>query len=693
MRQKTQLTALLAFFLGSVHGQTLDNSGNGMLNGGFRFRQVAALAYDNNGFVTQVRAAYGAITFDGAGNYTITGSYIDNTVSKGAPQTLSVNGTYVIGSNGTGYIANPFAPTTASSRIYGAVAQGVFTGSSTEEINVYLNDLFVAIPVGSPPTNSSFTGSYWAGVLDFTGASDAALKNAMFQLNPNGQGGFGNITVTGQDYSVNSNSITQTVAGGTYSFAGDGTSTLNLPLPSGVSSSSSLFAGTKTMFLSADGNFILGWTATGYDIFVGVRAMTTQAGNSTFQGLYYTGALEDTSYCGIDSYSGSVLSAAGDGNQIVHQRANQPLCELYAYDYVTDNVSQIGSNGTTPNPDLNGYTYAFGAGGQAFVAVGTGGFFSLTLGLHSKNFSGSGVYLTPNGIFNAASYAPVTAGLAPGELITLFGSGFTNSPQSVQGGQPFPMSLGGVQVTINNTPCPIYFVSPAQISVIVPYGVSTAPLVAIQVSNNGALSNTVTLYETDELPGVFTQNQAGYGVAAMLHASNGSVVTASNPAKTGEYISVFLTGLGTVTPAIQDGVLGPSNPLSNADVNRLGELLVYFNDYSASSSQQGTIQYAGLAPGLAGLYQLNVQVPAKVGPGNVYLEIVVANQGDTSQILADVNQVQIPIGSGTASAARPESRAEARTRQTLGVRHGYQSQRPETQSRGNILQKRHTYHD
>ncbi|HYK61888.1 MAG TPA: hypothetical protein VEV85_20805, partial [Bryobacteraceae bacterium] len=196
MRTTLLSAALAAFGLASVYAQTLDNSGNGLLSGAFRFRQLAVANIDQNGNPTQVRAVYGVITFDGKGNYSITGTYVDNTVSSGSPQSLSVSSTYVIGSNGLGYVSNPLVPTDSASRIYGAVAQGVFTGSSTESSTV--NDLLIAIPTGTAPTNSSFNTPYQVGVLDFTGGTSAAIKNALFKLSPNGSGGFASITLNGQ---------------------------------------------------------------------------------------------------------------------------------------------------------------------------------------------------------------------------------------------------------------------------------------------------------------------------------------------------------------------------------------------------------------------------------------------------------------------------------------------------------------
>ncbi len=291
--------------------------------------------------------------------------------------------------------------------------------------------------------------------------------------------------------------------------------------------------------------------------------------------------------------------------------------------------------------------------------------------MHAPAFSGSGVYLNPIGIVNAASYQPITASLAPGELITLFGANLSSVTMFMQGGQAFPATLGGVSVSIDGLPCPIYYVSPTQLSVIVPYAVASnqTGLANIQVTNNQVPSNVVQMYLTDAAPGAFslgiptllTQSGEpsvdGIGYAAALHAATYQVITPTNPAQPGEYISVYLTGLGTVTPTITDGALGPSSPpLSVADLNGAGILSVYFNDYTSGSiGNTGTIQFAGLAPGLAGLYQINVQVPTSglVAGDNVYVQFFTD--------AADVNQIQIPYGtsSGAGSAAAATSLVKA----------------------------------
>jgi uncharacterized protein (TIGR03437 family) len=703
---KIALPVVALALLGTLFGpavaeaQTQDSSQDGLLKGNFQFRHVAVLEVDEFSNPNEIEAIYGTINFDGAGHYTISGTTVNNTVLSGAPQPLTETGTYAIGSNGAGYVANPIFPTDPNAYVYGAVSQGVYTGSSTEvaQEGLVLNDIFIAIPAGAAPTNASFTSSYQTGLLDFAGGGSTAIKNALFELTPNGQGKFGTIALSGQASNANVSSLTQSVAGATYNFSSNGSATLTIPLPSGVRAPAALFTGSKTLFESSDGKFILGWTPGGYDIFFGVIALTTPGTNTLSAGLYFTSALEDSPESeGTDSYYGAISNfgdSAGDG--VVHERTNIP--EVPSYDFGTSDQIVLSSNGTA-GPDYNDYDYIFGdtvvcpsgastvSCAAAFVAIGTGGKYTLLVGLRAPVFSGPGVYLNPIGVVNAASYQPVTASLAPGELITLFGTGLSPVTMTTQGGQVFPAALGGVKVTINSIPCPIYYVSSTQLAVIVPYGVASnqTGLANIQVNNSGTLSNVVQMYLTDAAPGAFSQETTpvlmtqsgqpsidGIGYGAILHAATGALVTPANPAQPLEYISVFLTGLGPVTPAINDGALGPSNPLSWADVYEAYNLTVYFNDYTTGSLENaGDIQFAGLAPGLAGLYQINIQVPADVlGSGDdVYIEF------ETDA--ADVDQIEIPYGdpAGNRVAAKAP-RAKASPAAAIQARRSKRRRRP-----------------
>ncbi len=643
------LMAFLVLGLASAAAQTQDNSQNSLLNGTYRFRDVAVQKVDSNYNPTEITATSGTITFDGAGNYVIVGTSLDNTVNNGSARPLTVNGHYAIGANGAGYLENPLYLGDQTDYVYGAVSQGVFTGSATETAlsGNYFNDIFIAIPTGAAPTNASFTASYQVGLLDFPNANSTSVKNALFKLAPDGAGHLANMTLSGQAEDQNG-TLSQQIAGATYNFAGDGTGTLTIPLPTGVVANNALITGTRTFYQSAGGNFVLGWNSAGYDIIFGVKSLASSATNLTSQGLYFTAALEDwVDNYGVDSYYGGTNNAGDNvGHSIVHQRLSLP--GVLSFDEGLDDEIDLNADGTVGTSgngftDLNGYQVQFGVGGQAFVAIGTGGYFALVTGIHAASFSGPGVYLNPIGVVNAASQQPVTASVAPGELLVLYGTGLSSSTVITQGGLAFPTSLNNVTVTMNGVSCPIYYVSSTAVSVSVPWELASnqTGLINIQINNAGTKSNVVQVYQTDAAPGSFSAGATGLGYAAATHAADGSIITTNNPVQAGETISLYLTGLGTVTPTVADGAVGPSNPLSYSDLYNAGNLAVYFNDYqNGTSGNVGTISYAGLAPTLGGLYQINVKVPSSglTAGDNVYVEI----QTDA----ADINQVQVPFGAG-----------------------------------------------
>ncbi len=330
-----------------------DAGGNSLLTGSYRFRYVATLNYNQTtGAVSETLASEGVITFDGAGNYALAAGsqYLDNTVKGGAFQTIptGTTGTYVINSAGLGYITNPLL---SGEYIFGSLTDGVFTGSTTESGEA-LNDLFIAILPGTPPTNSSFTSPYWIGALDFAIGTDADLKNAMFEITPNGSGGLGSITVQGQANSQGQTALTQTISGGTYNFAADGNAQLSLPAPSGASAPAIMVSGSRTMYISADGNYVLGWNPAGYDILFGVKALTVSGTDSLYSGLYYVSGLSDTPpvsgqpQCSTQSFWGS-YSADGMQDEVEHQRLWSPFCSNGgATDYATDNYTGLHQRGT-----------------------------------------------------------------------------------------------------------------------------------------------------------------------------------------------------------------------------------------------------------------------------------------------------------------------------------------------------------
>ena len=75
---------------------------------------------------------------------------------------------------------------------------------------------------------------------------------------------------------------------------------------------------------------------------------------------------------------------------------------------------------------------------------------------------------------------------------------------------------------------------------------------------------------------------------------------------------------------------------------------MYLDDFVNGTQSQANVTFAGLTPTLTGLYQMNLQVPTGVGPGDVYLDIYT----DMSEVV----QVQIPVGASSTASVRAEDR-------------------------------------
>ena len=568
----------------------------------------------------------GTMTFDGAGQYTFTGQLTDT--RAGASQSIyNTQGGYSVASNSLIAIQSPLDNQNYEYGGVGVVGPGAIVASSTE--GPY-NDIFVAIPAGSGISNASVQGAYQVGFIDYLQANASQVRDGYFTLTGNGSGSFGSVTVNGAMANQGSNQVQQTLSGVSYNISNsNGIGTITFPTSS--SPLSALVSGPKAFYVSADGKILLGGSTGGFDLMVGIKAFGGSNLNSQFQGTYYTAGLENNASGlssgknNIDSFYGSIL-ALGQGTAISHYRqvffngfsTSQTGCTgtcSGAFDFTADSTYNLGSDGT----QQAGLEYILGANGQAILKAGLGNQYTLIVGLLARPGIASSVFLDPLKIWNAASFAPITNSVAPGEFVSLFGSGL--SPATLSAAPPLPRSLGGVQVTVNGRPAALSYVSSTQINLVVPYA-TVEPFVYFQVNNNGVLSNAVMVNPSATAPGVFalTQNGGsfapGVGPAAVLHV-DGSLVTSANPARAGETLQLYVTGLGAVSPTVDDGIGAVPGTLSYVtDPNVIVEIEDQnFNFYST------TLSFAGLAPGFPGLYQINFTVPAGVPTGLAWVNV------------------------------------------------------------------------
>ncbi|HTR38614.1 MAG TPA: IPT/TIG domain-containing protein [Bryobacteraceae bacterium] len=631
MRLKIALSLFLfvASALQSSAQPALDSSGNGLLKGVYYLRQVFYFVADESGALGGAINIQGTITFDGKGSYSFTGSMLDTAANSTTPKNFNTNGSYVIAASGLGYITG-IDPEFSTDHIAGLVSHGIFIGSTTDNMTGY-NDLLIAAPVGSTAaSNGTLKGTYTVAYLDPTFPGDA-----LFTMTANGQGGIGNVSAT-EYLATDSTSTAQDLTNVSYSFS-NGAAQLNF---GGQATSTTLIGGTETLYVSPDGNLVFGGSSTGFDIFVGVRGATNNPSN--YDGLYYQAGLDlnegtvSFGYTLLDSYYGSLQ--AFSTNIVGHQRLNSVLLYGGARDFTYYDSYTLNNDGSSDDFFFAQH-YISSPDGTIRIGSGLGPYLSLNVALQAPALTGPGVYLSPVGVVNAASSAPFTAQVVPGEFLTLYGSGLSSGVAAAA--VPFPTALNGVQVLINQRPAPIYYVSPNQISVIVPY--ATESLAQIQVVNNGMNSNVVTQSVGSTSIGVFTNNPVGgIGYAAALHPDY-SLVSLASPAQIGETVAVYLTGMGAVSPPIADGVAAPVPP-----ANTTLTPLVFLLD-SAGNYPQATVTFSGLAPGFAGLYQINFKVPDGLVPGDAALEIV----GPDSDTFESLISIASATGTSSAAHARP----------------------------------------
>lgn len=572
-----------------LHAQSAaawDTSGNGLLKGTFYFREAIWVVGDNSGTLNAALAVYGNINFDGNGNYTLSNAALLN--SGTLQNNYTATGTYSISASGFGFIS-PLVQ--SADFIYGLVSQGIFIGSSTEG---GYNNLFIAAPLASPaPTNTFFKGTYWIADFDSPSGSPLDTRDSLFQVNPDGNGNIGSVAASGYIARVGS-AVRQNISGVRYSFSNGGA---NVQF-GGSLTSSNLIAGNHYLYFSPDGNFVFGGAPNGWDMMIGVRVNSDSA-TPKFSGLYYQAGMEQdestlgNGYANLESYFGSFKAAAG--LILSHQRVSSAF-DNNPFDYTYVDSYTLKSDGTYDDTFTQQH-YIFGASGAIRIGVGNNPTLGLSVAVQAPSFSGPGVFLDPTGIVNSGSSALFTASIVPGELISLYGANLASSARS---DSTFPLTLGGVQVMINGRPAQILNVSPERIDAIVPYDTEINSVAGIQVINNSTASNTVTVFTGMTAPGIFTTPPGGIGYAAAQHSADFSLITPSSPAKIGEVIVVYGTGLGALSS------VSPGGTTTNTITAAIGGVAA-------------KVGFAGLS--VTGLYQINLTVPAGVPAGDNYLDI------------------------------------------------------------------------
>ncbi len=439
--------------------------------------------------------------------------------------------------------------------------------------NVYVSDTshFIVVKIDTSTNMTTFAGNVTRG---YSGDGAAATAAQMYfpaglALDKAGNlyvADYGNYTVR----KIDTTGKISTVAGtGNYGYSGDGAAatkaTLAQPVAVAVDVSGNIFiadpGNNNVREITSDGNI--------HTIASNVNAISLAVDAS--DNLYF-----------VDGVSSTVQEITAGGTVVRIAGTGAPG---YSQDGIQANLSQLNyPNGV-----------ALDSQGDIFVADTNNETIRKLTPLSG----------TVGAVVNAASN--VQGPVAPGEIVTLFGKAIgpsTLTNFTATGGY-IGTQIAGAYMTFNGTQAPLLYISSNLAAAIVPYEVAGSGSVAIAVSYQGQYGSTTVVPVASAAPGIFTANTTGSGQAAAVN-QNGSLNTASNPAKVGSVISLYVTGEGQTSPGGQDGRIANSAP--------------YPTPVQVVTATVGGVKaavtYAGAAPtAVAGLMQVNVQIPAGVATG------------------------------------------------------------------------------
>jgi uncharacterized protein (TIGR03437 family) len=211
-------------------------------------------------------------------------------------------------------------------------------------------------------------------------------------------------------------------------------------------------------------------------------------------------------------------------------------------------------------------------------------------------------FYSTESIVNSAAGVP--GFFAPNAFLTIYGTNLATGTHALTASEirdgvlPTVLTGSTVRVLVNAQPAHMYYASPSQINVLVPTHLAPGPAV-VQVANGGRAGPAVVVRLEESAPALF---ETGDGEVIAAHL-DGSLVTAEAPAEQGEIVVLYATGLGPTQPLTPSGRLA-EHP---ARLVRSAEFAVWLNGVAVPGDH---VLYAGVAPGYAGVFQVNFRIPA-----------------------------------------------------------------------------------
>ena len=399
--------------------------------------------------------------------------------------------------------------------------------------------------------------------------------------------------------------ITTVAGNGNQGYAGDGgpaTSAL-LNYPAGVAVDSG-----GNLYIADWGNYV-------------IRKVMTNGNIATIAGSHVPGYAGDGGLAVQAQMSNPTDVAVDSSWNVYFTDASARVREIFTSGF----ISTIAGNGTT------GYSGDGGAATAAQLNTPAGVSVDASANVYVADSNNNAVRklqplaggLSISMVANSASGQ--TGLIAPGELVSLFGSGMGpvgGVAAPLNGAGLYPTTVSGTTVYFNGAAAPVLYTSATQVNVVVPFELNSNSPAQVVVNYQGQISAPQTVPTSAAAPGLFTLNGSGTGAVLAVNLADKSVNDANHPAMAGSSVLLYLTGAGQTNPPGTNGQLaGNSPPLPLLPVT------------ATIGGKSVTPSYAGSAPGIVqGVIQVNLQIPAGLTAGPVPIQLAVGGANTQSSM-------------------------------------------------------------
>ena len=321
---------------------------------------------------------------------------------------------------------------------------------------------------------------------------------------------------------------------------------------------------------------------------------------------------------GVDSFAISTGGGPGDLDVYLAQ-GRYPICQFSRsvsqacdFDSASEDFGNFESITITGDAALKREAVLQAAAGDYFISLaGAASYSDVSLTVSLDTGAGR-PEISPGGVVNAANFGFL---VSPGGIGSIFGTALSNGSAEATT-TPLPRTLGGSRVLVNGVEAPLFFVSEGQINFQAPFETSVDALASVAVETNGVPSAIDALFPIPNAPEIFTYARTPDAQDPVIVHAGGSLVTPENPARPGETVVIFATGLSGLNNRPATGEASPSSPLATLTRTAIVEI----------GGQEATTTFAGLVPGFVGLAQFNVELPGDLATAAATQPLVIRIQ-------------------------------------------------------------------